>query len=135
MTGNDLATMYEFGCFAIKRNLTNLTHEDSSFIPEPSGNCINWELGHIISARGMVPLLTGAGGPLFRDAEAAVFQRGSAAMKQGDQGVDLARLNLPRTSPRRSSHPHCRPEATGLSRRRCPRSSSGPRSPAPWAMH
>jgi len=83
--------MYEFSYFAINRNLNDLTHEDSVFIPAPSGNCINWVLGHIISARGMMLLLTGAGTPVFSEA-AAVFQRGSAAMKSGDQGVDLARL-------------------------------------------
>ena len=92
MTGHDLASMYEFSYFAIKRNLKELTHEDSIFIPEPSGNCINWVLGHIISARGMMLLLTGAGAPLFSEEEAAVFQRGSAAMKSGEQGMDLTRL-------------------------------------------
>jgi len=92
MTGNDLASMYEFSYMAINRNLTDLSHEDSVFIPEPSGNCINWVLGHIISARGMMLLLTGAGGPIFSAEEATVFQRGSAAMKSGDEGVDLDRL-------------------------------------------
>ena len=50
MTGNDLASMYEFSYLAISRNLKELTHEDSVLVPEPSGNCINWVLGHIISA-------------------------------------------------------------------------------------
>jgi uncharacterized damage-inducible protein DinB len=92
MTGNDLATMYEFSFMAINRNLAELSHEDSVFIPEPAGNCINWVLGHIISARGMMLLVTGAGAPVFSEAEAAVFARGSAALKNGDQGVDLDRL-------------------------------------------
>jgi len=92
MTSNDLASMFEFSYFAINRNLSDLTHEDSVFIPAPSGNCINWVLGHIVSARGMMLLLTGAGTPVLSEAEAAVFQRGSAAMKSGDQGVDFARL-------------------------------------------
>lgn len=92
MTGHDLASMYEFSYFAINRNLKELTHDDTMFIPEPSGNCINWVLGHIISARGMMLLLTGAGAPLFSREEAAVFQRGSTAMKSGEQGMDLERL-------------------------------------------
>ena len=92
MTGNDLATMYEFSYMGINRNLADLTHADSVFIPEPSGNCINWVLGHIISARGMQLLLTGAGAPIFSEAEGAVFARGSAALKSGDQGLDLDRL-------------------------------------------
>jgi len=92
MTGNDLASMYEFSYMVLSRNLAELSHEDSVFIPEPGGNCINWVLGHIISARGMMLLLTGAGTPVLSEAEAAVFARGSAALKTGDQGVDLDRL-------------------------------------------
>ena len=92
MTGNDLASIYEFSYMAIKRNLNELAHEDSVFIPDPAGNCINWVLGHILSARGMMLLLTGAGVPILTTEEAAVFQRGSAAMKAGDEGVNLDRL-------------------------------------------
>ncbi len=86
MTGNDLASMYEFSYFAINRNLNDLTHEDSVFIPEPSGNCINWVLGHVISARGMMLLLTGAGAPLFSEAEAAVFAAGLGCDEIGRPG-------------------------------------------------
>jgi len=92
MTGQDLASMYEFSYFALNRNLNELTHDDSVFIPEPSGNCINWVLGHIISARGTMLLLSGAGAPIFTHEEAAAYQRGSAAMKEGDPGMDLALL-------------------------------------------
>jgi hypothetical protein len=92
MTGNDLATLYQFSYMAINRNLTDLTHQDSLHIPEPSGNCIDWVLGHIISARGMMLLLTGGGAPVLSEAEAAVFARGSAALVAGDQGVELGRL-------------------------------------------
>jgi hypothetical protein len=49
-------------------------------------------LGHIISARGMMLLLTVGGTPLFSPEDAAAFQRGSEAMKAGDQGMDLERL-------------------------------------------
>ena len=92
MTGNDLAGMFEFSYFALNRNLKDLTHDDTVHIPEPDGNCINWVLGHIISARGMLLLLTGAGAPLFSEAEAALFQRGSAAMKSGENALDLDKL-------------------------------------------
>lgn len=92
MTGNDLAGMLEFSYMAILRNLKDLAHEDTVHIPEPDGNCINWVLGHIISARGMMLLLTGAGAQLLSDAEAAVFQRGSAAMKSGEDAVNLDKL-------------------------------------------
>jgi uncharacterized damage-inducible protein DinB len=92
MTGSDLVTMYEFSYLAMNRNLADLTHADSVFLPESGGNCINWVLGHIISARGMMLLVTGAGTPIFSEAEAALFARGSAALKAGDEGVHLDRL-------------------------------------------
>ena len=92
MTGIDLAGMFEFSYFALNRNLNDLTHDDSVHIPEPDGNCINWVLGHVISARGMMLLLTGAGTPLLSEAEASVFQRGSAAMKSANGAVDLDKL-------------------------------------------
>ena len=92
MTANDLASMYEFSYFALNRNLNDLAHQDTIHIPEPGGNCINWVLGHVISARGMMLLLAGAGGPVFSAEEAAVFQRGSAAMKSGDDAMDLGKL-------------------------------------------
>ena len=41
---------------------------------------------------GMLLLLTGAVAPVFSEEEADVFQRGSAGLKSGDQGVGLSRL-------------------------------------------
>lgn len=92
MTGNDLANLYEFSYMALNRNLADLSHDDSIFIPEPSGNCINWVVGHIVTARGMMLLLTGVGAPIFSEVEAAVFARGSAAMKSGENAMELDRL-------------------------------------------
>ena len=83
MTGKDLAGVYEFSFMAINRNLNDLAHEDSVHIPDPGGNCINWVLGHIISARGMVLLLTGGGTPVFSEAEAAVRRPISNAKIEG----------------------------------------------------
>ena len=45
MNGSELVSMYEFSYMAINRNLDGVTHEESLFIPEPAGNCINWGRG------------------------------------------------------------------------------------------
>jgi hypothetical protein len=92
VTGHDLASIYGFSYFAIHCNLKGLTNDDSVFIPKPSGNCINWVLGHVISARGIMLLLTGGGTRLFTAEEAATFQRGPAAIKSGKRAMDLERL-------------------------------------------
>jgi hypothetical protein len=50
MTGNEIANMYEFSYGAIKRNLDEVTNEDSLVQPPGAGNCLNWVLGHIVVA-------------------------------------------------------------------------------------
>ena len=41
MTGNELVTMYEFSYGVLNRNLDGVSNEESLFIPQPAGNCIN----------------------------------------------------------------------------------------------
>ena len=92
MTGSELAQIYEFSYGAIQRNLDGLTHEDSMLSPEPAGNCINWVLGHMVTGRGLVLMLAGALPTVLTDDEAAAYKRGSAALGEGGNAVDLARL-------------------------------------------
>ena len=54
MTGNELANMYEFSYGAIKRNLDDVTNDESLLQPPGAGNCLNWVLGHIVAARNTV---------------------------------------------------------------------------------
>jgi len=91
MTGNELAAMYEFSFGAIKRNLDGLSNEDTLIQPPEGGNCLNWVLGHILTARGA--LLTLAGGkPVLQGDKAEHYRRGSAGVKAGDDVLDLATL-------------------------------------------
>jgi DinB superfamily len=104
MTGNDLVSLYEFSYFAINRNLDGVTHEESLHIPQPAGNCINWVLGHIVTARGAVLSLASGGNPLqMGDAAAgsipaqmgdaaARYRRGSGPIHNGDNVLDLSTL-------------------------------------------
>ncbi len=46
-----LITQLELSYGALFRNLEGITHEESLIVPEPGGNCLNWVLGHIVSAR------------------------------------------------------------------------------------
>ena len=45
-----LVRQLEFSYGALFRNLEGITHQDSLVVP-PAGNCLNWVLGHIVSAR------------------------------------------------------------------------------------
>ena len=90
MNATDLVKMYEFSYGAINRNLDGLSHEDSLVVPEPGGNCLNWVLGHILVARGLLLTLTG-GTPVLDEAHAAQYRRGSCPDEPG-MLLDLATL-------------------------------------------
>ncbi len=89
MTSTDLVKMYEFSYGAINRNLDGLSHAESVVLP-PSGNCLNWVLGHVVNARGLLLTLTG-GTPVLTGAQAEPYKRGSSS--GGVDGLlDLATL-------------------------------------------
>ena len=91
MTGNELAQMYEFSYGAIKRNLDDVTNEDSLVQPPGTGNCLNWVLGHIVVARNTILSLAG-GTPVVGDDVAAYYRRGSEPLRPGDKVPDLPTL-------------------------------------------
>ena len=92
MTGSELAQIYEFSYGAIQRNPDGLTHQDSMLSPEPAGNCINWVLGHMVTGRGLVLMLAGAEPSVLTNEEVTCYRRGSTALRDNGNAVDLARL-------------------------------------------
>ena len=72
MTGSEIANMYEFSYGAIKRNLEDVTNEESLVQPPGAGNCLNWVLGHIVAARNTALKLAGG--------SSAVWRRGGRAL-------------------------------------------------------
>jgi len=59
-------------------------------LPEGGGNCLNWVLGHVVAARSMVLILTGAT-PTLTGEGMSVYRRGSHP--EGTDGfADLAKL-------------------------------------------
>lgn len=49
-----LIKQLELNYGALFRNLEGITHEESLIVPDPGGNCLNWVLGHIVSARNRI---------------------------------------------------------------------------------
>lgn len=91
MTGSDLISLYEFSYGALNRNLDGVTNEESLLTPQPAGNCINWVLGHVVSARNLILTLAG-GTPVQIGDAAARYRRGSAPIHDGDNVLDLGTL-------------------------------------------
>ncbi len=91
MTGNELAAMYEFSYGALKRNLDGLSNQDSLIIPPEGGNCLNWVLGHLLTARGLLLTLVG-GTPVLDGPKAEHYRRGSNPIQAGDDVLDIGTL-------------------------------------------
>ena len=91
MTSNDLVRLYEFSYGALNRNLDGVTNEESLIVPQPAGNCINWVLGHVVSARSLVLTLAG-GDPVDHGDAVKPYQRGSGGIQPGDNVPDIATL-------------------------------------------
>jgi hypothetical protein len=90
VNATDLVKMYEFSYGAINRNLEGLSHAESVVVPRPSGNCLNWVLGHVILSRGLLLTLTG-GTPVLIAGQAEPYKRGSLCGAV-DGLLDLATL-------------------------------------------
>jgi uncharacterized damage-inducible protein DinB len=90
MTGTDLVKMYEFSYGTISRNLEGVSHQDSLVLPQPSGNCLNWVLGHIVVTRNTILSLAGKEPALSGD-QVQIYKRGSTP-SEGTQFMDLATL-------------------------------------------
>ena len=91
MTGSELVRLYEFSYSLLNRNLDGVTNEESLIIPHPAGNCINWVLGHVVTARNTVLTLAGGNG-IVNDEAATHYRRGSAALRPDDKVPDISML-------------------------------------------
>ena len=91
MTSTDLVRLYEFSYGAFNRNLDGVSNEESLIIPQPAGNCINWVLGHVVSARNLILTLAG-GDPIDHGDAVKHYQRGSGGIQSGDSVPDIATL-------------------------------------------
>ncbi len=91
MTSADLTNLYEFTYGMIKRNLDGLTHEESLVGGQPAGNCINWVLGHVVSARSGILKLAGIS-DYSRDQRLDRYGRGTEPLGPDESHVDLEAL-------------------------------------------
>jgi len=74
-----LLAALQYNKLNLDRNTEGLTQAESLAAPGAGGNCIKWNLGHILVYRGR--MLEALGGkPVLSQAEVELYQRGSSAL-------------------------------------------------------
>jgi hypothetical protein len=75
----------------LRLTVDGLTQEDSLIQPQPTGNCLNWVVGHLLCVYDqMLPLLGQA--PVMQPGVLQRYERGSAPIKSASEAMDLSYL-------------------------------------------
>jgi|RhiMetdeSRZDD1v2_1073273.scaffolds.fasta_scaffold436823_2 uncharacterized damage-inducible protein DinB len=75
----------------VRRNVGEITHEESLKQPEPAGNCVNWVLGHLVSARS--EFLRGLGAePVWGEADCRLYERHGQPIKGAREAKPLEEI-------------------------------------------
>lgn len=86
-----LIKQLELSYGSLFRNLEGITHEESLVVPEPGGNCLNWVLGHIVSARNRAMTQLGIA-PVWQMDLAFHYSGRDEANWSSDKAVNLKTL-------------------------------------------
>lgn len=75
----------------VRRNLQDITNEESLAQPQPAGNCINWVLGHLVCVYNEVLPLLGQKPVVSKDSVQR-YARGSSPLVGGQEATSLPEL-------------------------------------------
>ena len=90
-TADALTLQFGWSHRLVTLNCEGLSTQDSLLQPEPSGNCLNWVLGHIIASRQL--LLPALGGePTWSEALTERYGRHSAPVLDASEAVPFEEL-------------------------------------------
>lgn len=84
-----IAVQLGYTNYVLKKNTEGLSHEQSMNQPEPGGNCMNWVVGHILSARNGFLSILGEE-PMWTEEQARPYQRGGEWNPDG--AIDLPQI-------------------------------------------
>jgi uncharacterized damage-inducible protein DinB len=75
----------------IRLNVEGISHEESLIQPQPAGNCLNWVIGHLVSAyESIFPLLGQE--PVMEKGRLKLYARHSSPLKDSAEAVPLQEL-------------------------------------------
>ena len=75
----------------VKLNVDGLTQEQSLIQPQPGGNCLNWNVGHLLFVYDQVLPMLGQS-PVLGVETLRRYERGTAHIRNAAEALDLARL-------------------------------------------
>lgn len=81
-----LIKLFGYNATLVNRQVEGMTHEESLLQPPFEGNCLNWTLGHLISARTRA-LETVGETPVWTDIDRAHYRGGSLPITEDEPGV------------------------------------------------
>jgi len=90
MSVTTLSRMYGINQHALHVNVKGVTNEEAWFQP-PSGNCMNWVVGHIVASRNGVLAALGEQ-PIWPKEEAKTYARHSAPITAPGTGKPLDQM-------------------------------------------
>lgn len=84
--GETLAMQIALTHMVANANLGGVSQEESLAQPQPAGNCLNWIMGHIVSARSNALALVGKQ-PIWDEERAAPYQRHGPPLTDADKAL------------------------------------------------
>ncbi len=77
--------------WVVKQNVDGLTQEESLIQPQPGGNCLNWNVGHLLIVYDQVLPMLGQK-PVLGVETLKRYDRGTAQIENAAEALDLAEM-------------------------------------------
>lgn len=92
MVNSVLLYGFKFNHITFKKNLDNISNEESLQTPVEKGNSINWLAGHIVVSRDMLLKKLGME-PVYNDPKGEIYARGSSDFT-GENAEPISNIEL-----------------------------------------
>jgi len=86
-----IAIQLGYTSYVLKKNTDGLSHEQSLTLPQPGGNCMNWVVGHIVSARNGFLQVLGEE-PIWTEEASKPYLRGGEPMTDGSNAHEFSSM-------------------------------------------
>lgn len=87
-----LADAYNRNVILVKNECKGVTHAESLLQPQPRGNCLNWTVGHMLTARNTILAALDAPFRAPTDALMPYERNGDPITEEGEGVIELAQL-------------------------------------------